>query len=392
MKIANILYANKFSQTEATNILLQTLKGRERGINYVSSIVEKVFILNPPQVLSTDYEESLKIADVRRMIERKQQTIKEYKVNAEYDKVMEAIDVEDKSGIYNIEDNFDQRINYYLSEKKKEDDSAKLALPCITESLSKYIPVYGKNLILFAGQTGTGKSTICANIAAPILEVGKRVAYISTEEKAEDIITRVLCLQNGWNYANERNWTPDLKIERDVKIAELVRDDNFVVFDSYTNGWDEEKGVEVPAPNTTTLEGMQIVLERISKSKKPFDTIIVDYISKVGTSIKKYNQAEWQTMFQAMKHIEEWNKESGIPAIVFTQLKETEDENPAPFKSRIPGSKRILDLVTCAVELKTDYESKLTVLKCHKIRKGVMFTKALKFVNGRYIDVETPEE
>jgi KaiC/GvpD/RAD55 family RecA-like ATPase len=264
------------------------------------------------------------------------------------------------------------------------------ALPCITERLSKVVPLYGKELVLIGAETGAGKSSAAANIVVPIIEKGKRVLYVSTEEKAEDILTRIVSIRNGWNFATERNWSATQRAERDAKLKEIVEEDKIVVIDTYTPGKDRNYGYRVMPPDMTTLEGLKTALESVEKDDETFDLVIIDYISKVGTSNRFTNMQEWQVIWNATKYIEEWSKRIGVPTVVFTQLKPNESEDKEkPFKLRLPGSSRIPLLVTCAIEIKTNYQAKSSIWICHKARKGTLFRKTLKFDKGKFIDNPT---
>ena len=391
MKIANVLFFNGFSKEEALNILLQTSKGKERGISYAQPIIQKIYVDNPPDVLDEEYNEALKIANLQRTLEKKQLEIKTYKINREHELVTKAKETEKKQGSYTIKGTKSERVKYYIQQKKKEDESMQNALPCVTENLSKVVPLYGKEFILIGAETGAGKSSAAANIVFPIIDLGKRVLYISTEEKAEDIYTRVACIKNGWNFANERNWDAVQRAKRDAEITQLVEEDKLVIIDTYTPGKDRTYGYRVMPPDMTTLEGLQTAMESVEKDGENFDLVIIDYISKVGTSSKYTNMQEWQVIWNATKYVEEWSKRIGVPTVMFTQLKPNESvEKEKPFKLRLPGSQRITTLVTCAIEIKTDYESKSSIWICHKARKGIMFRKTLRFDRGKFVDNPNP--
>jgi len=67
----------------------------------------------------------------------------------------------------------------------------------INEELTKAIPFTRENLYLICAYTGSGKSTVAANISYPLWKQGKKILVISNEESEQDILFRVSCLDLG---------------------------------------------------------------------------------------------------------------------------------------------------------------------------------------------------
>lgn len=387
IKIANILQMGGFTEEESRNILLQTSKGRERGISYVEPIVRKVFD-NPLNKLSKEYMELDPIANKYKLLEEMKLENYEYKLKEENKKVKAAKELDKNQGIFSFKNTKDIRKKIYREDNKKNDEGMKDILPCITDTLTKVVPLFGVNVLLIGAVSGSGKSSNCANLCLPIMQEGRRILYISTEERAVEVMTRIAALRRGWNYQNRRNWTDNMRQARDEEIDKIVEEDKLVIIDSYTP--DNSGHVYL---DTTTMEGFDTALKTMEKENEKFDLLIVDYITKISTSAKSANEtSEWLMLDSVMRKIEEFSKRNKIPSVVFTQLKAKQMENTA-FSNLLPGAKRLLNYATCAIEIDTDFEKKTSTWICHKNRdEGTMFRKTLRFEKGKYIDYPQPTD
>src|SRR5271156_1933425 len=73
-------------------------------------------------------------------------------------------------------------------------------LTLVNDSLTDAIPFTRENLYLFCAYTGSGKSTVAANISYPLWKQEKKTLVISNEESKQDILFRVACLEIGLNF------------------------------------------------------------------------------------------------------------------------------------------------------------------------------------------------
>lgn len=380
-----ILKEHNFTEEEAYIVLHNTEKGQKRGHEYVVRTLRAGYD-NTDSIGDVDYEQVQKIMSKEEIIRQEEDEIKEYKRKKSLQEVREAKYEEKLQGVFSLKNTADIWLSHYKESIKQLDKSMKNRLPCMTEEVSKVMPLEGVEMLLFGALTGQGKSTIAANMAVPILAENRRILYLSTEERAEDILIRVAALQNGWNPNNQRDWNQETKLKRDLAVEQLVRDGKLLIVDSYSPGVDEQTGQPIKPADLSMLEDFKLVLNSVVRDELKFDLLIVDYISKVGMARRKNENVEWKVISEATKFVEEWCKSAQTPAIVFTQLKNKETDTQE-FKMRLPGSKRILDYVTCAVEIATDYDAKTTKLICHKNRKyGKLFRKTLKFDKGKFVD------
>lgn len=385
MKIARALQVNNFSEAEAHAVLSHTDKGQERGNAYIIPTLREVYD-NPVSLGDPEYEEVQTLISKQQLVKKEEEEIKEYKRKKALQEVREAKEEEKLQGVFSLKNTSHIWLNHYKKSIKQLDKSMKNRLPCITDDVTEVMPLEGVEMLLFGALTGQGKSTVAANVAVPILAKNKRILYLSTEERAEDILIRVAALQNGWNPNNQREWSEEIKVKRNAEVERLVQENNILIVDNYSPGVDEKTGQPIKPADLTVLEDFKLVLNSVIRDGLKFDLLIIDYISKVGLSRRTNQNVEWKIMSEATKFVEEWCKSAQTPAIVFTQLKNKTVDNEE-FKVRIPGSKRILDYVTCAVEIATDYDAHTTKLICHKNRKyGKLFRKTLKFDKGRFVD------
>src|SRR5271165_5524049 len=80
------------------------------------------------------------------------------------------------------------------------DKMLKERMTLINESLTAAIPFTRENLYLFCAYTGSGKSTVAANISWPLWRQQKKVLVISNEETDEDVLFRIACLEKGFSF------------------------------------------------------------------------------------------------------------------------------------------------------------------------------------------------
>jgi KaiC/GvpD/RAD55 family RecA-like ATPase len=345
---------------------------------------------NPPTIGDCDYDEVQTMFSKAEIVRKEEEEIKDYKRGKTLMEVRQAKENDKIRGIFSLKNVQEIWQKHYEESIAALDESMEHRLPCITPILSEVVPLEGVEMILLAAESGKGKTSSAVNILTPIVEEGRRVLYISTEERAEDILIKTAALINGGNSNDQRTWTEEMKLKRNADVKELVYSQKLLVVDNYCPGVDEKTGKPIKAPDLTNLEEFKMVLNSVLRDKLQFDLLIVDYISKVGSSNDK--EKEWEVLYRATKFVEEWTKSAKIPSVVFTQLKVAETEKQE-FQQRLPGSKRILNSVTCAIEIKTDYDAQTSTWICHKNRKyGKLFKKTLKFDKGRYIDMPEPTD
>lgn len=261
---------------------------------------------------------------------------------------------------------------------------AKNKLPFITPKLSSIVPNHAGNLILIGAKTNAGKSTATANIAAEIIkDKSKKVLIISGEEMASAVYNRIACLEQGLNVSRFAEFTEEQRIslaERKFSLAEQV-----VVFDF---------SASVPHL-TTSIEGVEFItnnlLIKLNEGKK-YDVIILDYFQKVSTSTRSPDASTYSVLEQLTNVLDRFKNLYPAPLIVFAQLKP--EAKDAEFEDRIKFCKNILVVSTFALEMRVDYERKITTFVPQKARYGAenILNNNIEvvFMGGRYQDI-TPQ-
>lgn len=372
MKLANVLQKTDFTREEAINILLHTQKGIERGITYVRPLVNKVYD-NP---LEPDEEDELLNAGE---IERLNRENFEYKVLKENERVKRAKEVDKKRGKFSLSDSEERRLAQFEDYTNKDINAIGTHLPFICKTLTDAIALSPQDYVFIGGLYGNGKSSVAANIVMPIIEAGKKVLYLSTEESQNEIIKRHMALLLNIDYNNERKWSAKERLMCFEKYRKYV--DKLVIIDYLYENADGVKS------EITSIEGLENVLNCVEF--EGFDLIVVDYLSKISNSLTNPALQPYTIIDCAAKFLEEYNKRVRVPIVAFGQLHVAKDENQ-DFKDRIRGSKSIGEYVTTAIEIDTDKEADITNLICHKLRKtppNFSGRVALRFDKGKYREI-----
>lgn len=382
-KLARVLLFNDFKYNEAVEVLCTTQKGAERGTDYAISTVERAYS-EPVTEFSLDYKEVSSLVNKKVLRDKLENEVKEYRLEKEYNKVKREKEKESRRGTFSFKGTESLRKAQYKSELELLKQSIQSRLFFITDRLTDVVGVEGVEMILLAAVSGSGKTTASINIIDPLIKQNKKILYISTEERGADIYSRIACLRTNLNYTNKRNWSDEEWSILNEEVEKLVDEGNIVIMDSYTQGVDAYTGKIIDPLDMTYLEDFQNMLDSVRRDNLKFDLVILDYISKISSGAD--NEEEWKIIYKASKFIEEYCKSMKIPAIVFSQLKDKVNDRDT-FQSRLPGSKRLLNVVSTAIEINTDFETKTATFIAHKNRNnGTRFVKTVKYERGKYVD------
>lgn len=258
---------------------------------------------------------------------------------------------------------------------------AKNAKVFINNDFKGKVPLFPRNVILVAAETGVGKSTICANLAYHAILQGQRVLIIVNEENPGDVYNRITCLIKGWAYVNHSEFTDEQrKVFKEMTV--LLSEKVTVVGD---NRGDLHN-------LTTSIEGIETVLNSVVNKKSKFDLIMVDYYQNIDKSTAVPSMLDWQAQYRFCKYIDQYKNKSNAAIVVLAQLKASGGENKMSFKDSIEGRKSIMNICTCAMKVIKDVENQRTGFEIVKSR----FTESLGqtvwvgFQRGKYVDY-TPE-
>ena len=268
-----------------------------------------------------------------------------------------------------------ERIKQLQADNTDYLEKAKNAKVFINDHFKGKIPYFPRNIILVAAATGDGKSTTSANLAAHALQQGQRVLVISNEEAITDVYNRVTCLFKGWSYANHEKFTTE---QRTVfnKFIDLLSKRMAVVDDTFNGSIGQ----------TSTLEGVEAILNSLIENKSKFDVIIIDYYQNIDRSTKNPKLKDWEVQGRVAKFIDKFKNSYDAPIVVLAQMKPNSDEKMS-FKESIEGRKAILNVATCALQMLADRENQRTafIIKKSRFPESMGETIYVGYKRGQYV-------
>lgn len=249
----------------------------------------------------------------------------------------------------------------------------------INPALSKAIPFTRENLYLICAYTGSGKSTIAANVSHPLWKQQKKSLVISNEESEQDVLFRIGCLELGFNFNDYKKGIMPLSQQKEVivlfkDIAKYVK----VVDVNFREGL------------TTKLEGIVNILEKVKD--KDYSCVMIDYFQLINKTTKDQNASTYAVLNNLRTYLGRYIKSSNIPVVVFAQLHSIGKRNNKDLDSRIKHCPEILEPSTVVVEVVPNFDDKTSEFIIHKDRFGLSGHKVTcAFDRGRFVYVN-PEE
>jgi replicative DNA helicase len=267
-----------------------------------------------------------------------------------------------------------QRLTKIIKETREYLEHARNSKCFINDDFQGKVPFFGRNLVLVAARTGHGKTTIGKNIAYHTLVQNGRVLYITNEENSGDVYNGVACLCKGWPYTEHNSFTNE-QLEEFDKMAPILAKRMVVIDDNYNGGYGQ----------TTSLEGIKAILLKLHETDVKYDVIIIDYYQNISHSNERPDLKDWQVQEDIAKFLDTFKNTYLAPIIALAQLKEGKD---LPFKEAIEGRKLILNVSTCALEVKAEREFKRTSFCVHKTRftSAIGETIHVGFNKGMYVN------
>lgn len=266
--------------------------------------------------------------------------------------------------------------------------AAKIKTSFLTKDFDEILHLRPRQLITFAASSGTGKSTLAANIAKNIMSQknpdgkNKSVLVIANEEIALDVYCRVCCLFNGWSYANHSELT-EYQIKKFQEFIAYSKKTGLlqVIDDSFG----DVRG------NTTTIEGIKSIFQKIIDQKIQYDAIVIDYFQNIATSKVSTDRNEYQIQYQTLKLFDQFKNDLKCPIILLAQVHKPDGKNTSKtyVDSRFIGSKHLKTVSTEFIELFTDFDKHETEWFVHKSRFLKAQNKSIvtSFKNGEYVSL-----
>jgi len=239
------------------------------------------------------------------------------------------------------------------------------------------VPLFARNLIFVGAQSGEGKSTLTANLAWQFLRQNKRVLVITNEEHPTDVLNRIVCLNKGWGYYDHTQITDEQRVEFDRLYPVLLQ--RLEVIDDMYNG---------VGGLTTTVEGIQTILESLQNSAVQYDIIIVDYFQNINSSNKNSSASTYEILHQVGRLFDQFKTHYNAPIIMLGTLKTiTKDDDTTPFKERIEGRKSIYNFSTCCIEVKADKQNSRSewIFQKSRFPRSIGVKIKTGFDKGKYV-------
>jgi len=226
--------------------------------------------------------------------------------------------------------------------------------PFIFDEMSDFVQLSAGSLALICSSTGSGKSTIAANITKGLIDKGKRVLIIVNEEESDDVGVRVSCLDMGVSIHKYKIKGGLTEEERETVITNMV---------SLSKDRISICGLDFKGDSriTTSPEGMKALLTRATDK---FDAVIIDYYQNVNTSIAQPGIRAHEANEMFANDLDYFKNSIGCPIILMAQIRRGDTD----YKERLEGRRLILNKATDIFELKTDKAGSRSSLIVHKDR------------------------
>lgn len=251
----------------------------------------------------------------------------------------------------------------------------------INDSLSATIPFTRENFYLFCAYTGSGKSTVAANITYPLWKQKKKTLVITNEESQQDVLFRISCLELGLNF-------------NDYKKGNMSNEDIMRVIALFPQITEYVKVLDVNYQDglTTKVEGIKKALEAVKKEDS-YSCVMIDYFQLIKYSIKDSKKTAYENLNDLRVWIGQYIKGSTMPVVMFAQLYSVSKKGGAKdIDTRIKDCSAIVEPATVIIEVVPNFDSQTSDFIIHKDRFGRAGSKiTCGFERGRYVMV-TPDE
>lgn len=245
----------------------------------------------------------------------------------------------------------------------------------INDALSATVPFTRENLYLMCAYTGSGKSTVAANITFPLWKQKKKTLVISNEESKQDILFRIGCLELGMNF-------------NDYKKGLMANDDILKIISLFPDISEYVKVLDVTYQDgiTTKVEGIKKALEAVKKEDS-YSCVLIDYFQLVKYSIKDNKKTAYENLNDLRVWLGQYIKSSTMPVVLFAQLYSVSKRGGAKdIDTRIKDCSAIVEPATVIVEIVPNFENKTSEFIIHKDRFGMAGKKiSCGFERGRYV-------
>jgi archaellum biogenesis ATPase FlaH len=286
-------------------------------------------------------------------LRKKEDVIYERRINSKYKEIEENDRLAKFVDGIDLSTGSEKEINALVEENNKFFEVIKDSAVFLNDDFKEDVPFFPGTATLILGTTGAGKSTVSANIAFQSLAQGKRVLLIVNEEVKRDCYNRITAISKKWHYKEFDEFTPD-EIKVYNKYYKILRP-RLTIIDNYT---DDRTQI---TKNTNTVEGMEKIFQRVLEEKEKgnkYDVIIIDYYQNIKYSLEDPTKPDWKCQEIFADMIDQYKNVVECPIVILAQLDEKKkDMDVGDWKGLIAGRKVIGEKVTCAIQIKPDYEN-----------------------------------
>jgi hypothetical protein len=243
----------------------------------------------------------------------------------------------------------------------------------VNEPLTSAIPFTRENLYVICAYTGSGKSTIAANISYPLWKQSKKTLVISNEESKQDVLFRVGCLELGYSFNEyKKGQMPPVQQLEIVKLFPEIAKYVKVVDVNYKEGL------------TTRLEGVKNALLAVKNAD--YSCAMIDYYQLIQYSTVDPTRSRYDVLNDLRIWMGQYIKSSNIPIVIFAQLHSIGKRQNKDIDSRIKECPSIIEPATVIIEAVPNFEEKTSDFIIHKDRFGLSGHKiSCAFEKGRYV-------
>jgi archaellum biogenesis ATPase FlaH len=247
-------------------------------------------------------------------------------------------------------------------------------LTLINDSLTAAIPFTRENLYLFCAYTGSGKSTVAANISYPLWKQKKKVLVISNEETELDVIFRIACLELSYSF-------------NDYKKGYMPQEQQMECFRLFQEITEYVKVIDVVYKEgiTTKIEGVKKLMDNVKG--QGFSCVLIDYFQLIKDSINDKDRTRYDVLNDLRIWLGQYIKGCEIPVVLFVQLYSQGKRPSKDIDMRIKECSAIVEPASVIIEVVPNFEDSTSSFICHKDRFGVAQGHQIvcPFDKGRYL-------
>ena len=246
-------------------------------------------------------------------------------------------------------------------------------LTLINDSLTAAIPFTRENLYLFCAYTGSGKSTVAANISYPLWKQQKKVLIISNEEPELDIIFRIACLEKGYNF----------NLYKKGRMSQEQQMECFRLFEEITQ---YVKVIDVVYKDgiTTKIEGVKKLMENVKG--QGYSCVLIDYYQLIKDSINDKDRTRYDVLNDLRVWLGQYIKGCEVPVVLFVQLYSQGKRPSKDIDMRIKECSAIVEPASVIIEIVPNIDEEYSDFIIHKDRFGVAGHKIMcPYRNGRFL-------